>query len=100
MYYRPLSSNRKTLGEALDQMIDELKLKPRMNELRIKKIWQELMGKPIVKHTVSIQLKSGKLYINVDSPALKQELYYSRSKIKELLNKELDELIVHEVLIY
>ena len=71
-----------------------------MDELKIRQLWIELMGKPISNHTKSLNLKGNKLYINVDSAALKQELYYSRSKIKELLNKEMDDNIIHEVLVY
>ncbi len=100
MYYRPPSENQISLNDALSTLIKDLKLKPRMDELKIRQLWNELMGKAISNHTKSLNLKGNKLYINVDSAALKQELYYSRSKIKELLNKEMNENIIHEVLVY
>lgn len=98
--YRPPSENQISLGDALGKVIKDLKLKPRMDELKVRQLWNDLMGTPITKHTTSINLKGGNLYINVSSAALKQELYYSRNKIKELLNKEMDEAVIKDVLIY
>ncbi len=100
MYYRPPSENQISLGDALAKVIKDLKLKPRMDELKIRQLWNELMGAPIGKHTKSVNLKAGKLYISVDSAALKNELYYSRAKIKELLNKELKEEVIQEVFVF
>jgi hypothetical protein len=92
--------NEVTIGQALDAMIVELKLKDKLDESRIKQLWVDLMGKPIAKYTGAITLKNGKLFIKVDAPALKQELSYSRDKIKELFNKELGNNIINEVLIF
>ncbi len=91
--------NNVTLGEALDKMVRDLKLTAGMNEVRIKSKWKELMGAPIARHTSSISFKSGKLYIHVTNAALKNELFYSRDKIKELFNKELGEEVVQSVIL-
>lgn len=95
-----MKKNAVTIKQALDQMISDLKLKPGLNQTRIKEKWGEVMGKLIAKHTTAISLKNGKLYIQVDSAPLKQELGYSRDKIKEVFNKELDEPVIKEVFIY
>ena len=92
--------NNVTLAEALDMMVVELKMKGKLDESRIRDAWAELMGKPITKYTSSITFKDGKLYIKIDSPALKQELNYSRDKIKELFNKELGEQVIKDVVIF
>ncbi|MDB5281800.1 MAG: hypothetical protein JWO06_875 [Bacteroidota bacterium] len=92
--------NNVTLSEALDMMVSELKLKVKLDESRIKDAWALLMGKPIVKYTYSVSFKDGKLYIKIESAALKQELNYSRDKIKELFNKELGEEVIKDVVIF
>ena len=92
--------NKVSLGEAIDTFIKENKLKPQLDAMRVKSLWEKLMGKTIVKHTTSVHLKAGKLYLNFGTPALKNEMYYSREKIKELLNTELGEEVINEVLIY
>ncbi len=41
MYYRPPSENQISLGDALSTLIKDLRLKPRMDELKIRKLWNE-----------------------------------------------------------
>lgn len=94
------NGNKISLGEAIDAFIKDHKLKPQIDAVRVKNLWEKIMGKTIAKHTASVHLKSGKLYLNFDSPALKNEMYYSRDKIKELINAEIGEEVVREVLIY
>ena len=92
--------NDNTIGQALDMMVDDLKLRTKLNESRIRDGWVEIMGKPIAKYTSSVSLRDGKLYIKIDSAALKQELNYSRVKIMELFNKELGAQVVKDVVVY
>ncbi len=92
--------NEVTLGQALEMMVDDLKLRGKINESRIRDGWAEIMGKPIARYTSSVSLRDGKLYIKIDSAALKQELNYSREKIIELFNKELGGQVVKDVVIF
>lgn len=92
--------NEVTIAKALDMMVDDLKLRSKLNESRIRDGWAEIMGKPIAKYTSSVALRDGKLYIKIDSAALKQELNYSRDKIMELFNKELGPNVVKDVVIF
>jgi predicted nucleic acid-binding Zn ribbon protein len=58
------------------------------------------MGAMIARHTSNISLRKGKLYLKIESAALKQELTYSKDKIKEIFNKELGENVITDVLIF
>jgi len=94
------TKNDVTIAQALDMMVDDLKLRSKLNESRIRDGWAEIMGKPIAKYTSSVSLREGKLYIKIDSAALKHELNYSRGKIIELFNKELGPNVVKDVVIF
>jgi len=63
-------------------------------------MWETVMGKTIAKHTTNINLKGDRLYLTVDSAALRNELFYSRVKIKDVVNKELAKDIIKDVFIY
>ncbi len=89
-----------TLGEALEKMVSEFNLGTKLDESRIKDAWVKVMGKPIAKYTSSVSFRDGKLYIKIDSASLKQELGYSRDKIKDLFNKELGATVVHDVVVF
>jgi predicted nucleic acid-binding Zn ribbon protein len=94
------NKNNVTLKQALDSMVKDLRLKSGIDEIRVQEEWHKIMGAPISKYTKEISLKKGKLYVKVESAPLKQELSYSRDKIKELFNKELGEEIIREVIIF
>ena len=92
--------NTITIKQALDRMVSDLKLKGKLDESRVQDAWVEIMGKPIAKYTTKISLSKSKLYVQVSSAALKQELNYSKEKIKEVLNEKFGEPVIKEVIIY
>lgn len=74
-------------------------MKPRLNEVRIRENWEEIMGKTISRYTENVQLIDGKLLISTSVAPLKQELSYSKDKIIKLVNDMLGETVVREVVI-
>ena len=93
-------TNEVSLGAAIQSVLTELNLRHGVYEAKIEAMWEDLMGKTIAKHTSNISLKGDRLYLTVDSAALRNELFYSRVKIKDLVNKELGKEIVKDVFIY
>ena len=61
--------------------------------------WYEMMGPTITKYTKSINLRKTTLYITIESAALKQELSFSKEKIKDRMNEELGEEHIQTVVI-
>ena len=82
-------SNENSLKEVIDQLLEQYKLRDRLNEVRIRQSWETIMGQAINKRTSSIRIKDNTLLINVTSAPLREELQYQRSKILEMMNKEL-----------
>ena len=93
-------SNEVSLGAALESVLTELNLRHGVYEAKIEAMWETVMGKTIAKHTTNINLKGDRLYLTVDSAALRNELFYSRVKIKDVVNKELEKDIIKDVFIY
>lgn len=95
-----MRKNAVTFKEAIEMMVRDFKLSPRLNEIRIRESWPTVMGSMIARHTSSISLRKGKLYLKIESAALKHELTYSKEKIKEIFNKELGDNVITDVLIF
>lgn len=91
--------NDLSFSEALQDMIQEYKLGPQLNESRIKTLWTELMGKTISTYTSNISVRKNVLYLTILSAPLKHELSYAKDKIRDLLNGELGEDFIKEVVI-
>ena len=81
--------NDQHVGDVLKSMIDKYRLKPKLKLEKIKEIWPKLMGASIAKHTKELKVYKNKLYVNIDSAPLKQELSYGKAKLLTMLNKEL-----------
>lgn len=91
--------NDLTLREALQDMLRELRLEPKLAETRVKMLWEKVMGKTITTYTADIQLRKNVLYLTILSAPLKQELTFAREKIKTRLNEELGEEAIKDVVI-
>jgi hypothetical protein len=93
-------TNEVSLRAALESMLGELNLRHGVYEAKIEAMWPSVMGKTIANHTTNIHLKGGRLYLTVDSAALRNELFYSRAKIRDVVNKELGADMIKDVFIY
>ena len=87
-----------TLKEAINELLKQYQIRGKLKEVNIVEHWEKIMGKVIAKHTLKVYISKKKLYVALDSAALKQELSYSKHKIIEVLNREADENIIEEVI--
>ena len=98
-----MGMNRKTndasIREVLHEMIEAFKLGGKLDQTRLRKLWPELMGEAIARHTQDLHVRQGKLYVHILAPALRQELSYGREKIRKIVNDALGEERIKEVLI-
>lgn len=87
------------IKDVLDDMISEMRIGGKMNEMNVRKHWHELMGTYITNHTQKIYFNKGKIFIYIESSALKQELYMAKAKIITSLNERLQENLVDDLII-
>ena len=80
-------------------MVQDLGLRPKMDELDAISAWDHVAGGMIAKHTRNIRLRHGQLRIRVDSAPLKQELSYQKEGLIKLLNDRLGRVVVKEILL-
>lgn len=92
-------SNEETLKEVIEQLLDTYKLRDKLNQVKLLRSWETIMGDAIAKRTEKMYLKDDVLTIYLTSAPLKEELSYGKEKIKKLLNKELAGEFIREVVI-
>ncbi len=89
--------NEQKLEQVINELIDSYQLRDKINEVKLLRGWEALMGEAIARRTTTLRLRKGKLFIRVSSAPLRQELFNSRDRIKELFNKELEGSFIEEV---
>lgn len=92
-------SNEQSIKDVISEMLSSYQIKDKLAEVDIVQQWEKLMGKLIAKNTQKIYIKDKKLFLYIESSALKQELTYSKSKIIDIINKESGTQLIHEVII-
>lgn len=90
--------NEQTLGEAIKEMLRALRLDDKLNESKLIHSWEEIVGKMIANHTRDIYIKNKKLIVKLDSPALKNELSYSKTKMLKTLNDAAGEEVITDII--
>ena len=93
-----MSANEQPLKSAIGEFLKVSRLSGKLAEQKVIVGWERIMGKMIARHTKQVSISNKKLFIQLDSAPLKQELFYSREKIIKMLNEEAGEEVVDEVI--
>ena len=93
-----MKSNASSLKDAINHLMETYGLSDKLRETRLINSWETLMGKSIANHTKGIYIKNKKLYLELDSAALREELSYSKEKLLQILNEEAGAEILKDVI--
>ncbi len=92
-------SNDFTLREAIQEFLNAYRLDDKLLERKVVESWGAVMGKMVSNHTTDLYIRNKKLYVKVDSAALRSELSFAREKIRDVLNKEAKADVITDVVI-
>ncbi len=88
-----------SVGDVLGRVVSKGAIADKVLQYEVVKVYEKIVGKPIARMTDKLFVNKGKLYIKVESSALKQELVYARGKILEMLNNELTKGRIEELIV-
>ncbi|MEZ7902080.1 MAG: putative nucleic acid-binding Zn ribbon protein [Flavobacteriales bacterium] len=86
------------LKEAIERLLKVYKISDKMDEITLRKEWEELMGKAISNKTKRLELRKRVLIIQIESSVLRHELSFAKEKLKESLNRKLKRRAVDEII--
>ena len=92
--------DEKKIGDVIQFVLNQRKLKGPYLTNRIEQIWTETMSPIVVDHTKKITVYNNVVRIYVDSAPLRTELLHGKEQIKAILNEKLSGGIVADVQIY
>ncbi len=91
--------NEKEIGKEIKLLFKSYHLDEKIAEVRIKELWETIMGKSIKNYTTGIRLYKGVLTVFIESAPLKQDLKFSKDNIIHRINEELGEKMVRDLVI-
>jgi len=95
---RPHTDEEK-LSDTLGGLLNQGRLKPKLQELSINKVWKDVMGEMVDRYTSSLKVSNNKLIIVITSGPLKHELAYSKDKLIEKINEAMGDDYIREIII-
>lgn len=88
-----------SIGDAIQQFLNQSRIKGSIQALQIEDAWEQIMGKTIARYTESIKIIDKTLFITTSVAPLKQELIFQKSKIIQRVNEALGQKVISEVIV-
>src|SRR5882672_2344080 len=91
-------TNDRPIKEAIDEMLKTFRLDWKMNEVRVIASWEKVMGRTVANRTTQLYMRHKKLFVQLNSASLREELFNAREKIVKLLNTEVGVDVIEEII--
>lgn len=95
---------RESKGDKIDILIDQalnkLGYRKKMQESDIVDAWPETVGKMVANRTTKMNLSNGKLYVKLSSSIVKNELLVLKPRIIKSLNTRLGEKLIDDIIFF
>ena len=91
--------NFQSIGSAIDQFLKQNRLDKKIDSSTLLTCWKEIAGEMIHKHTTRLFLKDQKMYLQVDSSALKNELHFLQAQLIGNINQYFKKELVKELIL-
>jgi hypothetical protein len=88
-----------SMSDALKDFKSQDKLNSGFQKVDVNDAWKEVMGPGVMSYTTQIKFTGEKLFIDLSSSVLRQELSYGRNKIVDNLNKHLGKELIKSLVL-
>ena len=89
----------KPIKNIIESFVEQDSISDGIFTIKIQKAWENAVEKKILDYTKEIYVKGDILYIKVSNPILKQEILYSRQKVINLINEELEKDLIKKIVL-
>lgn len=93
------SNHDHSLKELIEKLIKSYKWEEKFDSVDINASWHKVVGDIFAKHTTRLYMKNRILYVQLDSSIIRSELHMARTKIRNMINKELGKNVIDEIVL-
>ena len=87
------------LKDIIEDIIRQEGLEDGLLRSRLYDLWDEMLGLTVAKNTRKKYLKGRKLFVELDSSVVRNQLFMMRQEIVAQLNKQLGKELIDEVIL-
>ncbi|MGC9471741.1 MAG: DUF721 domain-containing protein [Bacteroidales bacterium] len=92
-------SHIQSLGEIIREMLKDSVTGRKLREVQLIGAWEEVVGKTVAKRTKKLYIRNKKLYVELTSSVVRNELMMIRSSLVSALNRKVGEELVEEIVL-
>lgn len=85
------------IGEALEQLIEELGIARTLKQYDVLTLWDSIVGEQIARVTQAQRIEKGVLFVHVFSAPWRAELTLKRREIIQRINAMLDGTVITDI---
>ena len=89
----------KPIKNIIENFVEQKSISDGIFNVKVQKAWENAVEKKILDYTKEIYVKGEVLYIKVSNPILKQEILYSKQKVINLINEELEKDLIKKIVL-
>ena len=89
----------KAIKNIIENFVEQKSISDGIFNVKVQKAWENAVEKKILDYTKEIYVKGEVLYIKVSNPILKQEILYSKQKVINLINEELEKDLIKKIVL-
>jgi len=87
----------RTIADAIGQLLDTYRIRAQFDESSLVAFWGKIMGQTIASRTTNLYIKEKKLFLQIDSAPLRNELVIAKSKLIQTINKEFEHEMIEDI---
>ncbi|MBI3587427.1 MAG: DUF721 domain-containing protein [Ignavibacteriales bacterium] len=87
----------KTLGEAIEELVQSLGIKKKLHEYEAVLQWEQIVGGQIAKVATATRITKGVLFVKVKTSTWRNELTIRKPEIIKKINGAIGEEIVNDI---
>jgi hypothetical protein len=91
--------NTQKIDEVIKEYLKSLKIDDKLKEVELIKAWDDIVGKTISRSTKNIFIHNRRLYVQLNSSIIRNELFMLREGLKKALNDKVGESIIDEIIL-
>jgi predicted nucleic acid-binding Zn ribbon protein len=86
------------IAAIIARQLEKTGIAKRVKQASVEHVWPAVAGAEIAAHTRFVKADMGRIFIAVDSPVWRQELFFKKEELIEILNRELGDDIVTDIM--
>lgn len=87
-----------SIHDILSEFSKDPKFDQRLLETKIIENWSTMLGPTVASATKNIYIANRTLFVSIESAVMRHELFMLRTKIKDALNKDVNAIVIDNII--